>query len=73
MAAYPQQQQHANVVEHGREPCPDRIIDDIGGAFGMGAIGGGIWNMYKGLKNSPRGYKMLGTMEVRHSSGGAAP
>lgn len=65
--AYPQQQQQNNVVEHGREPCPDRIIDDIGGAFGMGAIGGGFWNTYKGLKNSPRGYKMLGTLEVLQS------
>ncbi|KAI3900384.1 hypothetical protein MKW92_014819 [Papaver armeniacum] len=26
--------------ETSREPCPDRILDDIGGAFGMGAVGG---------------------------------
>ncbi|KAL1128029.1 hypothetical protein V6Z11_A13G218900 [Gossypium hirsutum] len=26
--------------ETSREPCPDRILDDLGGAFGMGAVGG---------------------------------
>ena len=108
----PPQQQQA-VVEHGREPCPDRILggarvagrawqqaragvhapaprgrrprartpnpppspaalltptlcaDDIGGAFGMGALGGGLWHTYRGLKNSPKGYKIAGTLEVR--------
>ena len=30
-------------VDHGREPCPDRILDDIGGAFGMGAVGAPQW------------------------------
>ncbi len=54
-------------MDHGREPCPDRILDDIGGAFGMGAIGGGMWHTYKGLRNSPRGFKMIGTLEVRRA------
>lgn len=31
----------------GREPCPARICDDIGGAFAMGAVGGGIWHSVK--------------------------
>ena len=26
-------------VDHGREPCPHRILDDLGGAFAMGAVG----------------------------------
>lgn len=55
-------QQHA--IEHQREPCPHRIIDDIGGAFGMGAVGGGVWHLVKGLKNSPSGYRMRGAMEA---------
>ena len=38
-----------------REPCPDRILDDLGAAFGMGAVGGGIWHFGKGVYNSPRG------------------
>ncbi|KAG2551274.1 hypothetical protein PVAP13_9KG387900 [Panicum virgatum] len=33
--------------ETSREPCPDRIIDDVGGAFGMGA-------------NSPNGHRLAG-------------
>ena len=31
----------------GREPCPDRIVEDLGGAFGMGCIGGFIWHYIK--------------------------
>jgi import inner membrane translocase subunit TIM17 len=59
-----QQQQPQQQVEHGREPCPDRILDDIGGAFGMGALGGGLWHLYRGLKNSPKGYKVAGALDV---------
>lgn len=50
--------------DFGREPCPDRIVDDIGGAFGMGAVGGGIWHLIKGMKNSPRNSRMRGGLEV---------
>lgn len=45
-----------------RDPCPWRIPDDIGGAFAMGAIGGGIWNAGKGARNSPRGERILGSI-----------
>jgi len=51
-------------MENKREPCPDRIMYDVGGAFGMGAVGGGIWHFIKGLKNSPKGYKMQGAAEA---------
>jgi import inner membrane translocase subunit TIM17 len=47
-------------MESGREPCPYRILDDVGGAFCMGAIGGGIWNMGKGMRNSPPGVRFVG-------------
>ena len=43
-------------------PCPDRIIDDMGSAFCMGAIGGGVWHSFKGLKNSPKGERLTGMM-----------
>lgn len=39
----------------GREPCPDRIVEDLGGAFGMGGIGGFIWHFVKGARNAPAG------------------
>lgn len=45
-----------------REPCPDRILDDMGGAFGMGALGGFLWNFAKGWRNSPRHEKFAGGM-----------
>ena len=47
-----------------RDPCPHRILDDIGGAFAMGAIGGGLWNMVKGARNSPRGERMQGSISA---------
>lgn len=41
-----------------------RILDDIGGAFGMGAVGGGLWHLFKGMKNSPRGQRFRGGLDV---------
>ena len=32
---------------------PYRIVDDCGGAFAMGAIGGGLFSFVKGWRNSP--------------------
>ncbi|KAK4261724.1 hypothetical protein QN277_004682 [Acacia crassicarpa] len=46
--------------ETSREPCPDRILDDIGGAFGMGAVGGSAFHFIKGLYNSPKGSRLIG-------------
>ena len=41
--------------EYAREPCPWRIFDDAGGAFCMGALGGGIFHFVKGVRNAPKG------------------
>jgi len=46
----------------GREPCPDRIVEDLGGAFGMGCIGGFLWYTIKGARNSPKGERWHGAM-----------
>ncbi|KAL1209972.1 Mitochondrial import inner membrane translocase subunit TIM17-2 [Cardamine amara subsp. amara] len=46
--------------EASREPCPDRILDDIGGAFGMGAVGGAAFHFIKGSYNSPVGGRFVG-------------
>nr|XP_016474525.1 PREDICTED: mitochondrial import inner membrane translocase subunit TIM17-2-like [Nicotiana tabacum] len=52
--------------ETSREPCPDRILDDVGGAFGMGAVGGAAFHFIKGTYNSPKGERMVGgTQAVR--------
>lgn len=42
--------------EFGREPCPMRIFEDLGGAFAMGLIGGGIFQGIKGFRNAPVGF-----------------
>ncbi|PRQ45439.1 Mitochondrial inner membrane translocase subunit Tim17/Tim22/Tim23/peroxisomal protein PMP24 [Rosa chinensis] len=46
--------------ETSREPCPDRILDDVGGAFGMGAVGGSAFHFIKGIYNSPKGARLVG-------------
>ncbi|MQM10236.1 hypothetical protein Taro_043127 [Colocasia esculenta] len=46
--------------ETSREPCPDRILDDVGGAFGMGAVGGSAFHFIKGIYNSPNGERLAG-------------
>ena len=50
--------------ETSREPCPDRILDDIGGAFGMGAVGGSAFHFLKGLYNSPKGSRLVGASQA---------
>ena len=52
-----------------REPCPWRIIDDIGGAFSMGAIGGGIFHTIKGSWNAPKGARMHGALSAMQARG----
>uniref|UniRef100_A0A8C4QX67 Mitochondrial import inner membrane translocase subunit TIM17 n=1 Tax=Eptatretus burgeri TaxID=7764 RepID=A0A8C4QX67_EPTBU len=52
--------------EYTREPCPWRIVDDCGGAFTMGAIGGGIFQAIKGFRNAPMGarYRFRGSLNA---------
>ena len=47
----------------GREPCPYRILDDIGGAYAMGAVGGSIWHFVKGWRNAPKNQGFSGAIE----------
>ncbi|CCA66346.1 probable TIM17-mitochondrial inner membrane import translocase subunit [Serendipita indica DSM 11827] len=50
-------------ADHTRDPCPWVILNDFGGAFAMGAIGGGIWHGIKGSRNSPRvGERLVGAL-----------
>ena len=74
-AAQPPQAVHlaspAPSVDHHREPCPDRILDDIGGAFSMGAIGGGMFHAGKQMIWGPKAYKMRSAFEVRVQTSGA--
>ncbi|KAK2142938.1 hypothetical protein LSH36_895g00031 [Paralvinella palmiformis] len=50
--------------EYAREPCPWRIVDDCGGAFAMGAIGGSVFHSIKGFRNAPSGNyrRLLGSL-----------
>ena len=41
-----------------REPCPWRVVDDAGGAFGFGLVTGAIWNFVGGARNAPRGHRL---------------
>lgn len=42
------------MTDFTREPFPDRIFEDLGGAFSMGCIGGFITNFFKGMKYSTK-------------------
>ena len=44
------------MTEYNREPCPIRILDDIGGAFTMGLLGGSVFHSIKGFRNAPSGF-----------------
>lgn len=50
--------------DHSRDPCPWVILNDFGGAFAMGCIGGTIWHGIKGARNSPRGERFLGSVSA---------
>ncbi|XP_019094854.1 PREDICTED: mitochondrial import inner membrane translocase subunit TIM17-1-like [Camelina sativa] len=52
-----------------REPCPDRILDDIGGAFGMGAVGGSAVFFMRGIYNSPAGARLSGGVQSLRMNG----
>jgi import inner membrane translocase subunit TIM17 len=45
-------------------PCPWRVIDDVGGAFAMGAVGGGLWYAVKGFRNAPKGDRLIGSVHM---------
>lgn len=52
-----------------REPCPWRIMDDIGGAFCMGAIGGSTWHIIRGAMIAPKGARMNGSLNAMSARG----
>lgn len=57
---------HGSVMsaDHSRDPCPIVILNDFGGAFAMGAIGGVVWHGIKGFRNSPLGERGSGAMSA---------
>eukprot|EP01006_Ploeotia_vitrea_P030875 TRINITY_DN63187_c0_g1_i2.p1 TRINITY_DN63187_c0_g1~~TRINITY_DN63187_c0_g1_i2.p1 ORF type:complete len:198 (-),score=86.11 TRINITY_DN63187_c0_g1_i2:54-647(-) len=44
-------------------PCPDRCLEDMGAAFSMGFVGGGVFFAIKGYRNSPKGNKISGSWQ----------
>jgi len=49
-------------LESAPAPCPHRILDDLGSAFAMAALGGSVYYGIKGMRNSPRGARLRGGM-----------
>lgn len=39
-------------------------MDDVGGAFCMGAIGGGVWHSVKGARMAPQGARLAGSLSA---------
>lgn len=52
-----------------REPCPWRIVDDVGGAFSMGAVGGGVFHTIKGALNAPTNSRLIGSLNAMAARG----
>ncbi|XP_062201134.1 mitochondrial import inner membrane translocase subunit TIM17-3-like [Phragmites australis] len=50
----------ATAPDFNREPCPDRILEDLGTSFGIGAVGGSAYHFVRGLYNSPNGHRLAG-------------
>lgn len=52
--------------EYAREPCPWRVVDDCGGAFTMGVIGGGVFQAIRGFRNAPvgMGHRLRGSVNA---------
>lgn len=46
-------------VRVDREPCPYRIVDDAGGAFVFGLVGGSVWHLFGGIRNAPKGQRWV--------------
>mmetsp|Transcript_9852 Transcript_9852/g.8800 ORF Transcript_9852/g.8800 Transcript_9852/m.8800 type:complete len:215 (-) Transcript_9852:5251-5895(-) len=41
-----------------RDPCPWRLVDDAGGGFAIGLVGGTIWHFFGGLRNAPQNLRL---------------
>lgn len=52
-----------------REPCPFRILEDMGGGFCMGAIGGSIFHLFRGARNNPVGERLQGGLYAARARG----
>ncbi|XP_061187647.1 mitochondrial import inner membrane translocase subunit Tim17-A-like [Saccostrea echinata] len=48
--------------EYVRDPCPYRIVDDCGGAFALGAVGGSVFHSIQGFRNAAKGTKLRGAL-----------
>ena len=46
-------------MDYNRDPCPWRIFDDCGGAYSIGFIGSGIFNLAGGARNAPKGITLV--------------
>ncbi|CAM0906659.1 unnamed protein product [Alopecurus aequalis] len=51
------------------DPCPGRILADVGGAFAMGAVGGSAFHFLKGVRASPNGARITGGMQALRMNG----
>lgn len=43
---------------------PVVILNDFGGAFAMGAVGGTLWHGIKGARNAPRGDRIISSLNA---------
>eukprot|EP00930_Biecheleria_cincta_P100887 TRINITY_DN92513_c0_g1_i1.p2 TRINITY_DN92513_c0_g1~~TRINITY_DN92513_c0_g1_i1.p2 ORF type:complete len:151 (+),score=25.90 TRINITY_DN92513_c0_g1_i1:35-454(+) len=51
-------------AEERRLPCPERIVDMVGFAFGVGTCGGFGLTFARSLRDHPKGYRLSGALSA---------
>mmetsp|Transcript_121610 Transcript_121610/g.190804 ORF Transcript_121610/g.190804 Transcript_121610/m.190804 type:complete len:136 (+) Transcript_121610:99-506(+) len=51
-------------MEGRRVPCPERVIDMVGFAFGVGCCGGFGMTFARGLRDNPKGHRLSGAFSA---------
>lgn len=50
-------------MESRQSPCPYKVVDDLGTAYGMGCLGGAVWHFGSGFRHNPKGARLRGALE----------
>mmetsp|Transcript_64521 Transcript_64521/g.114707 ORF Transcript_64521/g.114707 Transcript_64521/m.114707 type:complete len:145 (+) Transcript_64521:92-526(+) len=59
---------HRQQTYHERRlPCPERIIDMVGSAFGIGCCGGFALTFVRGFRDHPKGHRLSGAFAQAQS------
>ncbi|KAJ6243519.1 hypothetical protein M0813_21956 [Anaeramoeba flamelloides] len=55
-------------IDPNEKPLLNKIVNDLGSNFVMGALGGGMWDAIKGVRASPKGHRLMGGIHGFHDN-----